>query len=77
MSSRIKRYADEQRKAAEAALAHLAAELSAAGLKLPSACVDHGSPYTGVVLVSLGSAGAEVIEQLADVIRRGNERARP
>lgn len=73
MASRLEQYEREQRAEATAALDLLLDSLAAATVKLPSAAVQRSSPFTGVTLVELGAARAEVIARLATVVRAGVE----
>ncbi|WP_280698152.1 hypothetical protein [Kitasatospora sp. GP82] len=59
---------------AMAAEAELAEALRLAGIVLPSLATDQRSGlFTGLFLVDLGGARADVVERLAEVVRRGVE----
>jgi len=51
----------------------LNAALKAAGIVLPSLRVSPSEPRNGVYLIDLGRARADVVTQLAEVIKRGAE----
>ncbi|GAA1236060.1 hypothetical protein GCM10009665_27830 [Kitasatospora nipponensis] len=62
--------ARSRREATDAAQ-ELRSVLAAADLALPSVALDGQSPFTGVVLVDLGRARAEVVAGIATLLREG------
>lgn len=75
MASTIEQHRRVQREAAQLALAELVAVMATAGIKLPSAAVDEGLPFTGITRVHLGSATADVITRMVEILRAGVEHA--
>ncbi len=72
MTSPLSRLTAGQREAAASAVELLTATLGDGGLKLPSVAVDwHAGRITGTVLVELGRARADVVTEMAELIRDG------
>lgn len=77
MNSHLASLTAEKRRQAAEAVELLTSTLDEAELHLPSVAVDwHAGRITGVVLVELGRATAEVVVEMATLIREGlNARA--
>ncbi|MFI9273699.1 hypothetical protein ACIGXM_23735 [Kitasatospora sp. NPDC052896] len=71
MTSRLQRHMHLARTQAVHALADLTDSLDSAGIVLPSAALDDHAPCTGVVLIELGRARADVVLRMAQLIRIG------
>jgi hypothetical protein len=72
MSSMIDKITAEDRRTAADILDDLQAVRNAASITLPSLGIDwRSAKATGVILIDLGAARPDVIEQLVVVLRRG------
>ncbi|MDH6124948.1 hypothetical protein P3T39_001895 [Kitasatospora sp. GP82] len=77
-TSLVTRMTQGPRRDAVAAVDDLAGALALAGITLPSVAVDwQTASFSSPILVDLGRARPDVVEQLAEVIRRGALAERP